>query len=623
MIETQSGEPMKDRQADPLAPTPEVVRKHSTRESLAQPATLTAGLALVAAIYFAREILIPITLAVIFSFLVAPLVRFLERLRINQAVAVLVSVVVPLCIVVTIAGVVGSQIAQLAQSLPQYQETINAKVESIEEFANGRVGQFLGRAGQVIERVSSGQTPSPPPALPTPAATSHASPSVPAAPVAPAPSEMHGPPLQLVGHFLSALLDPLETAAIVFVLSIFMLIDRQTVRDRFIKLTGAKDAARTTIALDDTAARLSSYFLSQLGVNTSVGLVIGCALAALGAPSPVLWGVLAATLRFIPYVGVWIAAILAGLLAAAIDPGWSMVVWTISVFGATEVVASQFVEPLLYGHTTGLSPLSVVIAAIFWSWLWGPVGLILSTPLTLCLVVLGRYVEKLNFLEILLGEKPNIRSSQELYDHLAESNGDAAIQHAQGFLAKNTGLDYFDRVLIPAFRLLAESKFSNALAPEAVARAHDAADVLVRALPQKLARAKRMRGKRKAHPGERVLCVPCQGPFDDLLGAAVVALLQQLGFEAGVSNSTGTTPLAPKDKADVATALCVLSCEPLRIDCAMDAKKADLASIAGGARIVCGIYTDDELARDTPQRKGWIKVNSAMHLIEVLERARA
>jgi len=606
---------MKDRNADPLAPTPEVVRKRSTRESLAQPATLTAGLAMVAALYFAREILIPITLAVIFTFLVAPLVRILQRLHINQAIAILISVVVPLCIVVTIAGVVGSQVAELAQSLPQYQETINAKVDSLEAFANGRVGQFLGRAGQVIERVTSGQGPTAPPAVVPPPGGSRTSKNVIVVP-APAPAgEVRGPPIQLLGHFLSVLLGPLETAAIVFVLSIFMLIERETVRDRFIKLTGAKDSARTTIALDDTAARLSRYFLSQLGVNASVGLVIGVGLATMGAPSPVLWGVLAATLRFIPYVGVWIAALLAALLAAAIDPGWSMVGWTIGLFGVTELIASQFVEPLLYGHTTGLSPLSVVIAAIFWSWLWGPVGLILSTPLTLCLVVLGRYVERLNFLEILLGERPNVRISQALYERLVAGDSDAAIKSAAAFLKKNSGADYFDEALVPALKFLAESKFNEALSKEALDTARKSASGLIAALPQSLLRAKRVRTRQGTPSRGPVICVPCLGPCDNLLADAMCALLNQNGYGARLGL------LAPdgSPEGEFKGTVLVLSAEPIRIESDFHAQIERLRALTPALRIVSGIYTDDEIHREIlPAGDRLPRAASAKQVIDLL-----
>lgn len=609
---------MKDRHTDPLAPTPEVVRKRPTRESLAQPATLTAGLAMVAALYFARDILIPITLALIFSFLVAPLVRLLQRLHINQAIAVMVSVVVPLCVVVTIAGVVGSQVAELAQSLPQYQETIDAKVASIQAFANGRVGQFLGRAGQVIERVTSGQTPSPPTAAPPQAAPAHGAHTVvPPAPVVVVPSETRGPPIQLVGHFLSVLLGPVETAAIVFILSIFMLIERETVRDRFIKLTGARDSVRTTIALDDTAERLSRYFLSQLGVNTSVGIVIGCGLAAMGTPSPVLWGVLAATLRFIPYVGVWIAAVLAGLLAAAIDPGWSMVFWTLGLFGITEMIASQFVEPLLYGHTTGLSPLSVVVAAIFWSWLWGPVGLILSTPLTLCLVVLGRYVERLNFLEILLGERPNVRTSQELFERLTAGNADAAIKSAEQFLAKNSGADYLDQALIPALRLLSESTFNDVLVPAAVASATEASKKLIAQLPQVLAHAKGARAKRPLPVRTSVECISGSGPIDSLLTEVISVLLRQQGFEVIAPG----TVVSPSESGAPAAAICVLSVEPMRAETGVREIITRHLAQRPAPHLVSGIYTVDEIKQDLqPFAAPLLRASSAKQVLDRLRR---
>jgi predicted PurR-regulated permease PerM len=186
----------------------------------------------------------------------------------------------------------------------------------------------------------------------------------------------------------------LATVGIVFVVATFILLQREDLRDRLIRLFGATDLHRTTSALDDAARRLSKYFLTQFGINATFGLVIGVGLFFIGVPNPVLWGMLSALLRFVPYIGSFIGAGLPIALAAAVDPGWSMVIWTAALYIVIELLVGQAVEPMMYGRGTGLSPLAVVVAAIFWSWLWGPIGLILSMPLTLCLVVLGRHVER-------------------------------------------------------------------------------------------------------------------------------------------------------------------------------------------------------------------------------------
>jgi predicted PurR-regulated permease PerM len=552
---------LKDRSADPLGPGPDIGKpKKSASESFSDPATLTAGLALIAAMYLAREILIPIVLALIFSFLVAPLVRILQRLRLNQGLAVLVSVVVPLCIVVLFTGVVGTQIAELAQSLPQYRETIDAKVKSVQNLANGELGQFLGRAGQVIARVSSGESASQS-SVPSANAIVHGDGNGTAPPtqIITAAPESHGPPLELVGHFLSALLGPLGTAFIVFIVSIFMLLERNSVRDRFVKLIDARDSTRTTVALDETAARLSRYFVSQLGVNTTVGVVIGGGLALMGGPSPVLWGVLAALLRFIPYIGVWIAGLLACLLAAAVEPGWSMLMWTAGLFAVTEVIAGQIVEPLLYGHTTGLSPLSVVVAAIFWSWIWGPIGLLVSTPLTLCLVVAGHHIPGLRFLDVLLGDTPALSMSERFYQRAMSGDHEEIVTAARTYLKRKSFARYCDRILLPALHLAGDDLGKHSITPQQLGLVKSTIARVIEALGADACRPSRrsrrssvledtsigahLRSQRESAigkwqgplavpPGSLALCLGLGSTRDDLVTELLVRILRTQDIDA-------------------------------------------------------------------------------------------
>jgi predicted PurR-regulated permease PerM len=589
---------MKDRSADPLSLTPDVGQP-AAKPGFSQPATLTAALALIAAMYFAREILIPIVLAVILSFLVAPLVRLLMRVRIPQGVAVLISVVVPLAIVVLLAGVVGSQMANLAQSLPQYREVIDTKLKSAQDLANGKLGQFVGRAGQVIARVSSGEAPQPaaPPAGTAQriddAVQAQALPPAPSPAPAPVQSDLRGPPLTLVGHFLSALLGPLATAFIVLIVSIFMLLERNTVRDRFIKLIGARDSERTTIALDDTASRMSRYFVSQLGVNTGVGLVIGIGLATIGLPSPILWGVLAAMLRFIPYIGVWIAAALALLLAAAVEPGWTILLWTAGLFLVTELIAGQIVEPLLYGHTTGLSPLSVVVAAIFWSWLWGPVGLLLSTPLTLCLVVLGSYVERLNFLEILLGDKPQVTAGQQLYEQLGDRDVEAALKHAEQALKGGDAVEYYDGTLVPAFRLLAESVDGRTIDSAGLDAIRAGAFELLDELAPLI--AEQVKGHASDLRFYSAVLIAARGPLDDVMSRAIAMLLKAHAVTVLDDGSGALPTVAPEGFHADSSRILVLSANPARSVSALHLTARRVHQVFPRAGILCGVYRRDDL----------------------------
>jgi hypothetical protein len=246
---------------------------------------------------------------------------------------------------------------------------------------------------------------------------------------------------------------PLETAGTVLVVLIFVLLEHEALRDRLIRVAGGADIRTTTNLINDAGTRLSRFFMSQFAVNVGVGAVSWIGLALLALPHALLWATLATVLRFVPYIGIWIAALCATLFAAAVDPGWSLVSETAALFLIVEVLAGQLVEPQLFGHATGLSPLSVVIAAIFWSWLWGPIGLILSTPVTLCLLVAGRHTAALNLLDVLLGDTPALTMPQKLYQRALSGDSAEIIASARGFLKRNSVAVYCDVVLMPAVYL--------------------------------------------------------------------------------------------------------------------------------------------------------------------------
>ena len=259
--------------------------------------------------------------------------------------------------------------------------------------------------------------------------------------------------MQIVQSILSALLPPLATAAIVIIFVIFILLQRRDLRDRFIGLIGSDDLHRTTQALDDAANRLSRYFLALTGINAAFGIAIGLGLSLIGVPNPILWGIVGAVLRFVPYAGAFIAAAIPLALAAAVDPGWSMVVETALLFIAVEGIIGQVVEPQLFGHTTGMSPLAIIVAAGFWTLIWGAPGLLLSTPITACLVVLGRHVESLNFIEMLLGDKPPLSPVQSFYQRILASDPDEVTFQAESLLKDMTLLDYYEQIALPALAL--------------------------------------------------------------------------------------------------------------------------------------------------------------------------
>ncbi len=310
----------------------------------------------------------------------------------------------------------------MAQNLPTYQYNIVEKVRTLKE--TGSESQILERIGRVIERISTEISRPEPEVRASPEPTPETKPLL---------VEIFSPqrPIETLKNIINPLLGPLATTGLVIVVVIFMLLEREELRDRFIRLVGYGDLHRTTEALQDAGARVGRYLLMQLVVNITYGIPLAIGLWLLGIPNAVLWGMLAIVLRFVPYIGPVIAAALPLFLAFAAAPGWSLLVWTAALFIVLELLSNNVVEPWLYGSRTGLSPLAIIVAAIFWAWLWGPVGLVLSTPLTVCLVVLGRHVPQFEFLEILLGNEPVLDPKERLYQRLLAGDPDEATDNAE------------------------------------------------------------------------------------------------------------------------------------------------------------------------------------------------
>jgi hypothetical protein len=281
--------------------------------------------------------------------------------------------------------------------------------------------------------------------------------------------------MEFAQRVLTPVLHPLATAAIVLVVAVFVLIQREDLRDRLIRLAGATDLHRTTTALDEAARRLSRYFLTQLVINTAYGALTWVVLMLIGVPGALLWGILAGLMRFVPYIGTPIAAIPPIVMAAAVDPGWTMVLLTLGFYVIGEAMMGYVVEPLAFGTSTGLSPASVIVAAIFWSWIWGPIGLILAMPLTLCLVVLGRHVERLEFLDVLLGDRPALTPPESFYQRMLAGDPDEALDQAEALLKTRALSSYYDEVVLKGLQLAAADAERGVLPPDRLAAIRDAA----------------------------------------------------------------------------------------------------------------------------------------------------
>src|SRR3954471_14866050 len=363
-------------------------------------ASVVLAAVLIGTIYVGREVFVPIALAILLSFVLAPLVRILERWHIPRPISVVGVVLLAFASIFLIGGMIAAQVTQLAGDLPRYELTMREKIKSLRG-ATATSGT-LERAADVLQDLGK--------ELDRPKDMIPRSPiSVPGQEAKPIPVEVRQPPpsaLESIAALIAPLLHPLTTTGLVAIFVVFILLQREELRNRLIKLAGSHDLQKTTAAMDDAAGRLSRLFLTQLALNSAFGVVLGIGLSLIRTPSAVLWGILAAALRFVPYIGAVISAAFPLALAVAVDPGWSMLLWTLALFLIVEPVLGHAIEPMVYGRSTGLSPVAVVASATFWTALWGPIGLVLATPLTVCLVVLGRHVERLEFLDVMFGDRP-------------------------------------------------------------------------------------------------------------------------------------------------------------------------------------------------------------------------
>ena len=551
-------------------------------------AGVAVGTLVIAALYFGQEVLIPITLAVMLSFVLSPVVDFLQRLRLWRAPAVILAVLAALGVLGLVGTLIGSQAAALTANAPQYAQTIEAKVENIQGIAVGRLAAISKQLGG--QRASAAKVQQPAPELTgTQQATASGNPR-------PVPVEMvqdDTSPFTIAKTVLAPIVGPLETLIIVLTVAIFVLMQKEDLRDRFIRVFGSSDLHRTTRALDDAGRRLSKYFLSQLAVNTSFGVVIGLGLWVIGVPSPAMWGIMAGLLRFVPYIGSFLAAVAPAALAAAVDPGWTMAIEVVVLFIIVEPITGSVVEPLLYGHSTGLSPVSVIVAAIFWTWLWGPIGLVMSTPLTLCLVVMGRHVKSLEFFDVLLGDRPALTPVESFYQRILASNSDEALAQAEALLADRSLSEYYDGVVLAGLKLALEDAARNTIDRHGEIMITRSILVVI----ADLAPEPPPTGDGALEAVPSVVCIAGHGSFDDAVTAMLAQLLGERGTVARIVPNAevsreriATLDLAGADV--IAISYLEVTGSPARLRYLI----RRLREHAPGARIVVGLWPHEEAA---------------------------
>ena len=489
--------------------------------------TFAVMLTAVAVLYVGREIFVPFALAILLSFLLAPPVAWLRRIRMPRTAAVALVVSAAVALLAVFSFVVGSQALGMISDLPKYQKSMHDKIRSINSAVPG--SNMLKRSADVVKELGRDLS----------AATG-------TAPLTGNPGkggsqepmtvrvETAADPLRTVQEMLGPILKPIGTAGLVIVFVFFVLLAPSDLRDRFIRLAGS-DLHKTTEALSVAAHRVSRYLLMQLVVNATYAIPLGIGLYLLDVPGALLWAFLAMVMRFIPYLGPVIAAVFPITLAFVVDPGWSMLLWTAALIVTLELISNNIIEPWLYGASTGMTPMAVILAAIFWTLLWGTPGLILATPLTVCLVVMGRYVPRMAFIEVLLGSDPVLSAEERLYQRLLAGDIEEAVELAESEVATSSLAEFHDNIALGALRL-AESARKSGSSIEDRQKVADGMRMLVEEL--RVILDKQQDGKQDggepdvslAAEGAAILCIGGRGALDAVAALLLAHLLESRGI---------------------------------------------------------------------------------------------
>ena len=489
-------------------------------QASATRAVLLTVVIVVAVLRMAEEVFIPLALAILFTFLLAPLVGRLVEWGVNRLLAVIVSVAIALTLVCALADVAFNQFADLAHELPGYQRQLHQNLTHIRGAVRGGMAEAtnaIEQLGKEFQRVA--------PTEPTPNDIRKVQ------VVEPPPT-----PLSTLRDVVGPVLKPFGTALVVITLVAFMLLRLHDLRERIIRVVGRRNLYATTEALSDAAQRVSRYLLMQLLINSWTGVFVGVGLWYLNVPNPGLWGALALVLRFVPYVGIWTAAVIPFLLSFAVSDDLSRPVLVLALFGVLELFNYAVLEPWLYANHTGISPVALLLAAAFWTWLWGIAGLLLAVPMTVCVAVMSKYIPQLEFLRVLLGDEPVLEPHQRLYQRLLASNRDTADSLLDDTLrSSGSMLEAADVVIVPAIRLmesdydrraLGAAKRKNVLehVNQWVEERLDSLDSLDRAAN---------RAEKGLGPGARwILCVPAADRADEIVAKLLTSALLERGIGA-------------------------------------------------------------------------------------------
>lgn len=534
---------------------------------------IVAATCVLALLYLGRGFLAPLALASVLSLVLAPLKRKIARSGFGHAAGALISVLLVGSCMAWFGVVLASQLADVAADLPQYKEEVRSKLEHVRDLTVRPLERMEAELGGVLPQ--------------GPAAGGSRQRQRPAASPAAQPlpvqiRDERATATDTLGRVFSSLWGPIGQAGIVLVLLVFILLEHEGLRDRMIRLAGEAEAGRTMQALEDAAQGVSRFFLSQFVVNVTFGVVLGIALWLVGIPHAALWGGLGGLARFVPYVGALAAGTAIAAFAAAVDPGWALMFWSIGIFLVLEALVAHLVEPQVYGYSTGLAPLGVIVSALFWGALWGPIGLLLSTPLTLCLVVAGRHVRPLAPVSILFGEAPGLTAGLRLYQRALSGEPREIVAAARGYLRRSNFARYCDQILLPGLALAAADLQAGRIGSEQHERVRRTIVTVAASLAAEKPHEGASRGRRStslldgnfgAHvrelrndglgrwrgalggpTGAVVLCVGSGSERDDLLTNLLVQALRDEGIDSR-NVSLGTVPdsLSAAELRSVAT----------------------------------------------------------------------
>jgi predicted PurR-regulated permease PerM len=477
----------------------------------------------IALLYFGREIFIPVALAFVLSFLLTPLVSWFQKLRIGRVPAVLVVMALCLAMTVFVGWKVGAQLVEITAHLPEYRTNIERKIRALRSHNNAPILQATNTVQQLNQQLTgaSGQSGS----------------KANGGSRSPIPVQVARPPasvFQELRDLLGPLAGSIETAGLVIIFVTFMLINWEDLRSRLIRLGGQGRLSVVTQAMEEASQGLSRYLLLQFLVNSCYGCIFGTALYLIGVPHALLWGALATSLRFVPYIGVWIACAFPVAMAVAVFPGWNHAGYVFAIFVALEIITANAVEPWLYGSHAGITPFAILVAAVFWATLWGPVGLVLSVPLTLCLILVGRYVPQMSFLEVLLGDAPPLKPEENYYQRLLATDQDEATDLAHSYLEGKSLQNVYECLLVPALRLAEEDRHTGVIDDRAADFVAQSTRELIEDLAERYNAEPRSSGVETylnnpnfAHAS--IVAIPARDQADELVGMMLTQLLQKAG----------------------------------------------------------------------------------------------